>query len=131
MARNRERPMRDEDSRVFLRTSNASPTSLSVSLHSDQNAAHQRRWDRQLRDILQIAAERSDWITMNPKVQGGSPVVRGTRIPAYMVLRAVEQHGVEGAVRSYPDLNIEQVKAVLYFARVVLESPVDPAAASD
>jgi uncharacterized protein (DUF433 family) len=54
----------------------------------------------------------------------GRPCIAGTRIPVHLVLWAIEQHGsVEGALKSYPDLSVEQVKEALYFAETVLGSP--------
>jgi len=65
-------------------------------------------------------------ISINPDVMAGAPCIRGTRIPVYMVLDAIEYYGeIGGALRSYPNLTIEQVKNAIGFAKVVLECPID------
>lgn len=52
--------------------------------------------------------------------------MRGTRIPVYMVLDAIEYYGtLEGALISYPQLNIDQVREAVRFAKSVMERPVD------
>ena len=62
---------------------------------------------------------------------GGSPCLRGTRIPVYMILDALEYHGsVEGALESYPNLTKEQVRDAIRFAKFVMERPVDNKIAS-
>jgi uncharacterized protein (DUF433 family) len=56
----------------------------------------------------------------------GAPCIRGTRIPVYMVLDAIEHYGgVEAALRSYPRLTIQQIKDAIGFAKLVVECPID------
>jgi uncharacterized protein (DUF433 family) len=58
-----------------------------------------------------------DRIEINPKVMGGKPVIRGTRIPVEMVLR--ELGGgmvVEEIIREHPRLTEEDVRAAQAFA---------------
>ena len=58
-------------------------------------------------------------IEINPKIMVGKPVIRGTRIPVYVVLELLE-----GGVSSqeitgkdyYPDLTLDHVRAALHFA---------------
>jgi uncharacterized protein (DUF433 family) len=65
-------------------------------------------------------------ITSRPGVLGGSPCVRGTRIPVYMILDAIDHYGtVDGALKSYPKLTKEQVRDAIRFAKSVMERPVD------
>ena len=60
-------------------------------------------------------------ISISPRRQQGRPCISGTSIPVHLVLWAVEQHGsIEGALKSYPDLNRQQVKDALYFAEIVM-----------
>jgi uncharacterized protein (DUF433 family) len=74
--------------------------------------------------VFQEAARELPSIHIDSEIQGGAPVVKGTRIPVHLVLRAIEQHGtLEGAIRSYPELSLDQVKDALYFARVILGCP--------
>ena len=52
-------------------------------------------------------------------------MIRGTRIPICSILRALENYGtLDGVVDCYPNLNIEQIKDAIYFARTILEPPV-------
>lgn len=65
-------------------------------------------------------------ISVSPNVQGGRPCIDGTRIPVHLVLWAVEHTGsIKGAIKSYPDLTIQQVKDALYFAELILGSLID------
>jgi uncharacterized protein (DUF433 family) len=65
-------------------------------------------------------------ISVDAEVMGGAPCIAGTRIPVYMVLDAIEHYGeVSAALRSYPSLNLEQIKAAVGFAKLVIECPID------
>jgi uncharacterized protein (DUF433 family) len=76
--------------------------------------------------VLKKAAEEHPSIVMDYDVLCGSPRITGTRIPVYMVLDAVQYYGdVKGALTSYPQLTIEQVKEAISFASVVLEQPIE------
>ena len=55
-------------------------------------------------------AEIDKFITRNPGVLGGKPVIRGTRIPVYLIAGFVESgHSPEQIVDDYPDLTVEEV----------------------
>ncbi len=72
--------------------------------------------------VLQRALEQSEYIDMDYGILGGSPRIANTRIPVYMILDAIEFHGdLAGAIQSYPELTIEQVRDALLFAAAVLE----------
>jgi uncharacterized protein (DUF433 family) len=76
--------------------------------------------------VLQSALEQSKHIDMNYGVLGGSPRIANTRIPVYMILDAIEFHGdLAGAIKSYPELTMEQVRDAVLFAAGVLECPCD------
>lgn len=76
--------------------------------------------------VLTKAMKGCPSIAVDYNVLCGSPRIKGTRIPVYMVIDAVQHHGgVEGALESYPDLTTEQVKDALSFASAVLEQPVE------
>jgi uncharacterized protein (DUF433 family) len=80
---------------------------------------------RALLPVFQEAARELPSIKIDAEIQGGAPVVKGTRIPLHMVLRAIEQQGnLDGAIRSYPDLSLDQVRDALYFARMILGCPI-------
>lgn len=64
-------------------------------------------------DDNQIAAR----ITHNPQVLRGKPIIRGTRVPVYLIVDFVTS-GVTPAqiVEDYPDLTLDDVEAALDFA---------------
>jgi uncharacterized protein (DUF433 family) len=57
-------------------------------------------------------------ITLNPKIFGGKPTNRGLRIKVESILALLEQ-GVtpEEILRDYPDLEPEDIRACLAYAR--------------
>jgi uncharacterized protein (DUF433 family) len=61
----------------------------------------------------QIAAR----VTRNPQILRGKPIIRGTRVPVYLIVDFVA-HGMTPAqiVEDYPDLTLEDVEAALAFA---------------
>ncbi len=63
-------------------------------------------------------------ITANPKVLGGKPCVRNTRIPIYMVLELVEA-GIsfeEIRTKYYPQLSNDDIKACISYARHIVQN---------
>jgi len=55
-------------------------------------------------------------IVRNPRVLGGEPIVRGTRIPVRsIVLAAREYDGTEGVLTAYPQLTLIDVQDALAF----------------
>lgn len=57
------------------------------------------------------------YITVNPKVMTGKPVIAGTRIPVDLVLKKLAQNmDVEELLRDYPRLKVEAVRAALEYA---------------
>lgn len=76
--------------------------------------------------VLESAAKHYRHIAMDKEVLGGTPRIAETRIPVYMVLDAIEYYGdLKGALKSYPQLSLDQVKEAVCFAGEVLEHPVD------
>ncbi len=56
-------------------------------------------------------------ITINPAIMIGKPVIKGTRIPVYVILNLLgEGQTVEEVIKEYPDLTREDVLAALKFA---------------
>ncbi len=64
----------------------------------------------------------NDRIVSNPKVLGGKPCVRGTRIPVHMVLELVEAGIAFGEIHAqyYPQLAEEDIKACIAYARQIV-----------
>lgn len=56
-------------------------------------------------------------VTRNPQILRGKPIIRGTRVPVYLVVDFVN-NGVTPTqiVEDYPDLTLEDVDAALAFA---------------
>ncbi|WP_448605142.1 DUF433 domain-containing protein [Thermoflexus hugenholtzii] len=60
-------------------------------------------------------------IEANPEVVSGAPVLQGTRIPVWAVLRAVADLGdIEEAARAY-EVPPERIRQALYCAADLLE----------
>jgi uncharacterized protein (DUF433 family) len=65
-------------------------------------------------------------VTSISGILGGTPCIRGTRVPVYMILDGVEHYGsLKGALQSYPQLDESQVRDAIRFAKLVMERPVD------
>ena len=62
-------------------------------------------------------------ITVNPKILGGKPCVRGTRIPVTMILELLEDGlSFDEIIRNYyPQLQREDIQACLEYAKVVVD----------
>ena len=83
-----------------------------------------KQLDVPFKTVLDCAAEQSEYVSMNYGVLGGTPCIRNTRIPVYMILDAIEFHGdLAGARKSYPNLTIDQIRDAVLFAAGVLECP--------
>ncbi len=56
-------------------------------------------------------------ITINPNIMVGKPVIKGTRIPVYIVLNLLgEGYSYDEIIRDYPDLAKEDILEALKFA---------------
>jgi uncharacterized protein (DUF433 family) len=66
----------------------------------------------------------NDRIVSNPKVLGGKPCVKGTRIPVYMILELVEAGIPFNEIRTqyYPQLADEDIKACVAYARQIVQN---------
>ena len=61
--------------------------------------------------------EYKDRIEMNPKILGGKPVIRGTRISVELLLRKLAEGATEQLlIEAYPNLKPEDIKAALAYA---------------
>ena len=57
-------------------------------------------------------------IEINPRVCGGRPVIRGTRIPVEVILgQLAEGESWESILAGYPELKREAIQAALRFAQ--------------
>ena len=67
-------------------------------------------------------------ITIDPKVLRGKPVIKGTRIPVYLIVELMGSGLSEAEVlKEYPGLSREDVRAALQYAsRVLRQEEVIP-----
>jgi len=64
-----------------------------------------------------MPAQPLDRIESNPDVLSGQPVVRGTRLPVYVIVDAIaEGDSVEDLLEAYPFLERADVQQALHFA---------------
>ena len=63
-----------------------------------------------------------DRIELNPRVCNGKPVIKGTRIPVSVLLEQIaEGESWADLLSGYPELEKEDIKAALLYARESLE----------
>ena len=75
-----------------------------------------------MREVFAVAERQVPSIMTRRGVMGGSPCIKGTRIPVYMILDAVEYYGnLKGVLRSYPQLTVRQVKDAVRFSKIAME----------
>lgn len=71
----------------------------------------------------------ANFITRDPKICGGEPVIRGTRVPLRSVLASLaEGDTVEQIAQSFPTVSEDAVRAVIAFAAASAEEdlPLPP-----
>lgn len=65
-------------------------------------------------------------IELNPRVCGGKPVIKGTRIPVSVILdqlAAGESH--ESLLEGYPEMREADIGAVLLYAKASIENSTE------
>ena len=61
-------------------------------------------------------------IELNPKVCNGKPIIKGTRIPVSIILEQIaEGESWDDLLSGYPELDKDDIKAALLYARKSLE----------
>jgi uncharacterized protein (DUF433 family) len=64
-------------------------------------------------------------IAINPKIMGGKPVIKGTRIPVYFILELIANGWtIDDILREYPHLSREDVLAAVRYAAKVLREEI-------
>jgi uncharacterized protein (DUF433 family) len=62
--------------------------------------------------------EVNDRIEINPRVCGGQPVIKGTRIPVAVILEQLaDDESWDSLLRGYPELTRDDIQAALEYAR--------------
>ena len=60
---------------------------------------------------------------IDPEVLSGKPVIKGTRIPVYLIIELLASGMTEKEIlRQYPTLSKEDIKAVLLYASKCIEN---------
>ena len=58
----------------------------------------------------------SERIEVNPKILGGKPVIKGTRIPVYLILELLSAgYDFKRIIKAYPTLTEEDINSFLLF----------------
>jgi uncharacterized protein (DUF433 family) len=66
-----------------------------------------------------------DRVTVDPDVLVGKPVIKGTRIPVYLIVGFVANGmATVDILKEYPRLKEEDIKAALLYASKLVESEV-------
>jgi uncharacterized protein (DUF433 family) len=66
-----------------------------------------------------------DRIDVGPKVLGGKPVIRGTRIPVHLILDLLAAgNSQEAILKEYPQLKVKDVTAAVQYASRLLQGGV-------
>jgi len=61
-------------------------------------------------------------IVIDEKILGGKPVIKGTRIPVYLIVEMVANGlSIKDILKEYPELSEEDVKAALRYAVSLLK----------
>ena len=69
--------------------------------------------------------EIADRIVIDPDVMVGKPVIKGTRIPVYLIVEFVANGMTEKEIlKEYPQLRKEDIKAALLYASRCIEREV-------
>ena len=69
--------------------------------------------------------EIADRIVIDPDVMVGKPVIKGTRIPVYLIVEFIANGMTEKEIlKEYPQLRKEDIKAALLYASRCIEREV-------
>lgn len=64
----------------------------------------------------------NDRIVVDPRILAGKPVIRGTRIPVYLILDMLGAGAdIDEILRQYPQLSRDDVLAAISYASRVIE----------
>jgi len=65
-------------------------------------------------------------IEVNPKILGGKPVIKGTRIPLYLILELLSAgYDFKRIIKAYPALKEEDIKAAVDYAVQIVKNQED------
>lgn len=67
--------------------------------------------------MLNKMVEFKERISINPKILGGKPVLKGTRIPINVILQMIRDgKSFQEIIEGYPRITIEDIKAVIDYS---------------
>ena len=73
--------------------------------------------------VVSPMEEPKDRIIIDPEVMSGKPVIKGTRIPVYLIIELLANGLTEKEIlRQYPTLKLEDIKAALVYASKCVEN---------
>lgn len=65
-------------------------------------------------------------IEINPKILGGKPVIKNTRIPLYIILQMIADGATfKEIIQEYPKLTEEDIRAAVEYSIYILNHPED------
>jgi uncharacterized protein (DUF433 family) len=65
----------------------------------------------------EMAVRTRDKVVSDPDILGGVPVIRGTRVPIYVILENLEAgHTIDRILRDYPSLTRGSVREAIHYA---------------
>ena len=71
-----------------------------------------------LADRWRALRNASELVVSDPNIRGGEPVIRGTRVPAYMIADLAKQGAdIAEILEDYPSLSAQKVEAALAYAQ--------------
>jgi uncharacterized protein (DUF433 family) len=60
---------------------------------------------------------------VNPKILGGKPVIKGTRVPVYLILELLSAgYDFKRIIEAYPTLKEEDIKAAVEYAAKIVKN---------
>jgi len=66
-----------------------------------------------------------DRIVVDPDIFVGKPVIKGTRIPVYLIIELIATGmNIKDVLKEYPELKEDDVKAALLYASRLLEREI-------
>jgi len=66
-----------------------------------------------------------DRIVVDPKILAGKPVIKGTRIPVYLIVELIASGmNIKNLLKEYPELKQDDVRAALLYASKLLEREI-------
>ena len=72
---------------------------------------------KRTREALERLSEARDMVVISPEILGGTPVIKGTRVPVYDVAAVAAQVPIDEVLKDYPSLSADQVDLAKLYAK--------------